>query len=863
MARARTGIGRKPRVGMAGHTLETSNYWNKPVEDLLGVLEASRDGLTSSEAERRLVQFGPNALEFEKKATLLRSISGQFRNAIMLILLFATGVSAVLHDWVDAVIILAIVMGSAVLSALQEYKAGTAVERLRERIKGRVSCLRDGKPLSVPADEVVPGDMVLLSAGVLVPADGVLLEATDLYVNQAVLTGESFPVEKTPGPARVDASLAERTNCVFLGTNVRSGSGRCLVVETGPSTAFGQVAERLVLREPETEFEHGIRRFGYLLTEVMLILVIIVFAVNVFAHRPVIEALLFSVALAVGITPQLLPAIVSITLSKGAQVMAAQGVIVRRLESIENFGSMDVLCSDKTGTLTEGVVSLDSALDSEGRPSDRVLRYAYINSTLQSGLVNPLDTAIVGRADMDITAITKIAEIPYDFVRKRLSVVVEDRSTTPRSSPLLITKGALEGVLAVCSHVRVSGALQPLDDPHRTRILERFATWSGQGYRVLGLAVIGLTSKAGYTRLDEASMVFEGFLLFFDPPKQDVKQAITDLLEMGVRLKIISGDNRHVSRHVAESVGVRAEPIVSGADLDELRDEALWHTVDHTDLFVEVDPNQKERLILALKKTGHVVGYMGDGINDAPALHAADVGISVEGAVDVAKEAADFVLLRRDLSILRRGIALGRKAFANTLKYVFMTTSANFGNMFSMAGASLFLPFLPMLPMQILLTNFLTDFPALTISSDNVDPDLVLKPRRWDIGFIRRFMVSFGILSSLFDYLTFGILLLVFHTGMDQFRTDWFFVSVMTELLIILVLRTRRPFFRSRPGRQLVIAVMGVVAVTFALPYTPLGSLLKLTHLPAPVLLLLTGITVAYVLANEVAKKVFYRTVGR
>jgi Mg2+-importing ATPase len=849
-------------IGVGEQTFDTGGYWSKPADELIAGLNTGPDGLSSSEAERRVLEFGRNALELKEKATLLKTFLGQFRNAIILILLFATGVSAVLHDWVDAAIILVIVLGSALLSTLQEYKAGTAIERLQDRVRIRASCLRDGRPQMVPADEVVPGDVVRLSAGSLVPADGILLEATDLYVNQAVLTGESFPVEKRPGVVPVGAALADRTNCVFLGTNVRSGSARCLIVETGRTTAFGHIAERLVLRQPETEFEHGIRRFGYLLTQVMLILVIVVFAVNVFVHKQVIDSLLFSVALAVGITPQLLPAIVSITLSKGAQVMAAQGVIVRRLESIENFGSMDVLCSDKTGTLTVGVVSLDAALDAGGSPSQQVLRYAYVNSALQSGLENPLDTAIVGHAEVDISAVRKIAEIPYDFVRKRLSVVVEGEPAAAGTGPLLITKGALENILAACSRARIGGSVQPLDETLREGILRRFAGWSKEGFRVLGVATTGLEPRANYTRRDEHSMTFEGYLLFLDPPKEGVRQAIADLTAMGVRLKIISGDNHLVARHVAESVGIRVESAVTGAELDELRDEALWHTADRADLFAEVDPNQKERLILALKKTGHVVGYMGDGINDAPALHAADVGISVEGAVDVARDAADFVLLERDLSILRQGIALGRKTFANTLKYVFMTTSANFGNMFSMAGASLFLPFLPMLPMQILLTNFLTDFPALTIASDNVDRDLVIRPRRWDIGFIRRFMVCFGILSSVFDYLTFGILLLFLHTGMAQFRTDWFLVSVLTELLIILVLRTRKPFFRSKPGRQIVIAVMAVTLVTVVLPYTPVGSLLKLTYTSVPVLLLLFGITAAYALANEVAKRVFYKSVG-
>ncbi len=847
---------------MGRSTMDAGPYWSKPSETILTALGTTPNGLSTSEADQRLRELGPNVLEFKRQATFIGTFAGQFRNAIILILLFATGISAVLHDWVDSLIILGIVLGSALLSTFQEYKASTAIERLRDRVRIKVTCLRDGEPRIVPAEQVVPGDVVLLSAGSLVPADGVVLDATDLYVSQAVLTGESFPVEKRAGPAALNASLLERTNCVFLGTNVRSGSGRCVVVTTGRATAFGQIAKRLALRGPETEFEHGIRKFGFLLTEVMLLLVIIVFAVNVFAAKPIIDSLLFSVALAVGITPQLLPAIVSISLSRGAQTMASQGVIVRRLEAIENFGSMDVLCSDKTGTLTEGGVRLDEAVDVDGNPSDQVLRYAYINSSLQSGLANPLDSAIVEHGRIDITEFTKTAEIPYDFVRKRLSVVVQGPATAGESGPLLITKGAMDNVMAVCSNARYGSGTVPLDDARRARIAERFTDWSQQGFRVLGLATTRLAPRASFTRDDERSMTFEGSLLFFDPPKMDAKQAIADLSLMGIELKVISGDNRLVTKHVAASVGIEAERVVTGAEMDELRDEALWHIADRVSLFAEIDPNQKERLILALKKTGHVVGFIGDGINDAPALHAADVGISVEKAVDVAREAADFLLMNRDLAVLRQGIVLGRKTFANTLKYVFMTTSANFGNMFSMAGASLFLPFLPMLPMQILLTNFLTDLPAMAISGDNVDDDLVLRPHRWNIGFIRRFMATFGALSSIFDYITFGVLLLVLHATVDQFRTGWFLVSVLTELLVILVLRTRRAFFRSRPAKYMVIAAIGVAAVTLALPYTPLGRLLKLVHLPLTVMLLLVGITALYGLSNELVKKAFYRKWG-
>jgi Mg2+-importing ATPase len=829
-------------------------YWSQPPDTLMAALHSTPDGLDSDDAGRRLEQFGPNVLEARERATALGLFFSQFKSSIILILLFATGVSAVLQDWVDALIILAIVLGSAVLSFVQEYSASTAAEKLRAQVTVKANVLRDGQQQSIPAEEVVPGDVVLLSAGSLVPADGIVLEARDFFVNQAVLTGETFPVEKQPGPVAAQAGLAGRTNCVFMGTNVRSGSARALIVQTGAATAFGQIAERLTLRPPETEFERGIRRFGHLLAEAMLLLVLAVFAANVFSHKPALDSLLFSIALAVGLTPQLLPAIININLSRGSQAMAADGVIVRRLASIENFGSMDVLCTDKTGTLTAGVVQLDGALDLQGQPSGDVFLYAYLNAHFQTGLANPLDEAIVAHARPDIGAFSKVDEVPYDFVRKRLSVVVQDGQQR-----LLIAKGALDNVLTVCAYVRDGGDAVPLDGSRLAQVQARYAGWSEQGFRVLGVATKLVSSQPAYSRADEHDLTFIGFLLFFDPPKPGVRETIADLAGLGVELKIITGDNRLVALHTAEAVGLEVSGVLTGAELDELRDEALWQAAGPTNLFTEVDPNQKERIILSLQKMGHVVGYMGDGINDAPALHAADVGISVDEAVDVAKEAADFVLLERDLAVLHQGIVQGRRTFANTLKYVFMATSANFGNMFSVAGASLFLPFLPMLPKQILLINFLTDLPEMTIASDNVDPAFVQQPHRWDIAFIRKFMLTFGPLSSVFDYLTFGALLLLLHAGPELFRTGWFVESVLSATLVVFTLRTRLPLTHSRPSRAM-LAVTGAVAlVTLLIPFSPIAGLLGFQALPSPYLLAIAAIVAAYFASAELAKRLFYR----
>jgi Mg2+-importing ATPase len=851
----------KPQV----HPASLRTYWSLPASELLSGLRSAPTGLAGDDAAQRLAAYGPNSLKVRRRATAFGLFLDQFKSPIILLLLLATLISAVLQDWTDAVIILLIVLGSAILSFTQEHGASNAAEKLRARLTLRVTALRDGQPVSVPAEEVVPGDVVQLSAGSLIPADGVLLAARDFYVNQAVLTGETFPVEKEPGVAGESASLAERTNCVFMGTNVRSGSAQALIVLTGTDTAFGQIADRLALRPPTTEFERGIRRLGYLLSEVTLLLVFAVFAINVLFHKPPLDSLLFSLALAVGLTPQLLPAIININLSKGSQAMAAGGVIVRRLAAIENFGSMDVLCTDKTGTLTVGVVRLDAALDSNGEPSADLLRDAFLNASFQTGLANPLDEAIVAQAreaGVDGAGFVKLDEIPYDFIRKRLSVAV-----APSAGPtpgLIITKGALESVLSICTAVREGAGDRPLVDADRSRIEEKYGAWSQQGYRVLGVAVkpfpqVSSEPAHRLDRDDEAGLAFAGFLLFFDPPKPGVDRTVTDLAGLGVGLRIITGDNRLVAMHTARSIGMEVTGVLTGGELARMNDEALWHVADRANIFAEVDPNQKERIILAQKKLGHVVGYMGDGINDAPALHAADVGISVDTAVDVAKEAADFVLLQNDLAVLHRGIVEGRKTFANTLKYVFMATSANFGNMFSVAGASLFLPYLPLLPKQILLINFFTDLPEMTIADDNVDPGYVERPRRWDIGFIRRFMAVFGPLSSVFDYLTFAALLWLLHATPAQFRTGWFTESVLSAVLIIFVLRTRLPLRRSRPSRLMMVVAATVGAVTLALPYTPVGPLLGLVPLSPGYLAAIAGIIALYFGAAELTKRWFYR----
>lgn len=830
---------------------ELRNYWSIEANELVRMLHSGPEGLSNEEAQRCLREFGPNQLREYRTHSRLRVLWSQIRNPLLFLLVFAAVVSAITAEWLDSLIVLAIVFATVAIGYSREFSAQSAAAALQARVRVKTKAIRNGQPTTIAVEQVVPGDIVLLSAGSLVPADAVLLESADCFVSEAVLTGESFPVEKSPGVVPADTPLGRRTNCVFLGTNVRSGTARCIVVATGLRTQYGAIAHRLTLRSPETEFDRGIRRFGYFLTTAMLLLVLLVFVAHVFLGRPPVETLLFSVALAVGLSPELLPAILSVNLATGAQMMATSGVLVRRLNGIENLGSMNILCTDKTGTLTEGIISVGAAYDESGTASAAVLELAAKNAALQSGLSNPLDEAIVNTHQPDVSQIRKLAEIPFDFTRKRVSVILQSSGETQ-----LITKGAFHHVLEICT--RMADEVE-LDSSKRDELEKRYTSWSEEGIRVLAVAMRPIEYKTNYGRADEQDLQFRGFLTFFDRPKEGVSNAITDLLQLGVSIKVITGDNKLVAQHIAGLVGLRADRILSGTDLDNLHDEALWRQAEHTDLFVEVDPNQKERIILSLKKMGNVVGFLGDGVNDAPAMHAADTSLSVEDAVDVARDAADFVLLQRDLDVIRRGIEEGRKTFANTLKYILITTSANLGNMLSMAGASFLIPFLPLLPSQILLNNFLSDVPAIGLASDHVDSELVNRPRRWNIHFIARFMIAFGLLSSVFDFLTFGTLLKLFHATPVVFRTGWFIESLLTELVIALVVRTRRSFYHSRPGKLLFYSTIILIGITFVIPFLPFVSFMGFVPLPIWILIALGGIMLLYVAATELLKKWFYR----
>lgn len=836
-------------------------YWSRDARQLLAELGSSEQGLSTELAGERLSAARQRSLRSEPDRQALRLFVHQFRSPLVLILLFGALVSLVVHDWTDAAIILAILLGSALLGFSQEYRASAALAALQRRLALTVPVLRDGQLVTLPADGVVPGDVIHLSAGNRIPADGVILEARDFLVTEASLTGESFPVEKRPGIVSPQAPLGQRTNCAYLGSSVRSGTARMLVVRTGRDTAFGAIAERLAARAPETEFARGVRHFGYLLVRVMLVMVVFVLVVNHLLERPAIESLLFAVALAVGITPELLPAIVTITLSRGARAMSRRGVIVRHLESIENLGSIDVFCTDKTGTLTEGVITLSDAVDGEGRPSAEVRRFAHLNAALETGIDNPLDAAILRACEggsFSIEAHRKIDEIPYDFSRRRLTVVVTEHDAPDRH--LIVTKGAFVQVLAICTSLFREGSVKPLDEMERERLEAWFQAQGEQGYRVLALATRSMQAKPHYTREDEAEMTLQGFLLFLDPPKAGAAETLRDLASLGIRVKVITGDNRFVTAHLAESLELPRQAMLTGEELAGMRDEALWQRARDVDLFVEVEPQQKERIVRALQHSGHAVGYLGDGINDAPALHAADVGISVDGAVDVARESADVILLESDLGVLRQGILDGRRTFANTLKYIGITTSANFGNMVSMALVTPLLPFLPLLAKQILLNNFLSDLPAMAISTDRVDPGDVARPRRWDVNELRRFMLVFGLISTLFDLLTFAVLLWWFDADEATFHSAWFVVSLLTELAVLLVLRTRLAAWRSAPSGLLLGATGVVFLLALCIPYLgPISALFGFVPLQGSLLAFMLMLLGAYLVCTELAKRRFFR----
>lgn len=842
-------------------------------------------GLSTAEAVARLTRVGSNRLKPSTQRAVALQFLMQFKNPLVLVLLVASGISALTGDASGALIIGLIVLMSVTLDFVQSYRAGRAAEQLALQVAVTATVLRDGVRCELPVADLVPGDVVLLSAGNLVPADARVLQADDFFVNQAQLTGEPYPVEKRCiGPdleplahTAVAASLASgkqsdgsdagqgSTNdgvdaaapdWVFMGSSVVSGSARVLLVRTGSGTALGQIAVSLSLPAPPTAFEVGTRRFGMLIMRLTLLLVLFTLLVNVALHRPLLESFMFAVALAVGLTPELLPMVVSVTLTRGALRMAALKVIVKRPSAIQDLGAMDILCTDKTGTLTEARIRLERHVDATGADNPQVLQLAYLNSYFESGLKSPLDDAILAHENIDVSAWSKIDEVPFDFERRRVSVLIE-RADARR----LVVKGAPEDVLRLCTHYQdVAGETVDLDDAAQTRINALFDSLGEDGFRVLGIAWRDVALDHPHAVVsDESALIFAGFAAFLDPPKASAGQAIAAMAASGVAVKILTGDNERVTRHVCAQLGVPIEGVLTGAEVAAMNDDALRARAEAVNLFCRVNPGQKNRIILALKARGHVVGYLGDGINDAPSLHTADVGISVDGAVDVAKQAAAMILLEHDLMVLHQGVLEGRRTFGNVMKYIMMATSSNFGNMFSMAAATLFLPFLPMLPLQILLNNLLYDVSEVTLPLDNIDEEDLASPKHWDMGFIRNFMLTIGPISSLFDFLTFYLLIKLFEAQETMFRTGWFVESMATQVLVIFVIRTRRNPLRSRPTRWLVVTSLAVVATAMVLPFTALAPYLGFTALPPAFFALLAALVVCYLVMVEGGKQWFYK----
>lgn len=833
-------------------------FWQVSLVELQGTLGTGVSGLDASEAQARLMRYGSNVLSPATGSSLLLKFLNRFLNPLVLILIVASAISAFTGDVASFVIISTIVLFSVGLDFVQEQRAESAAERLRDQVALKARVRRGGVEREIAAAEIVPGDLVLLAAGNLVPADGRLVEVKDLYVNEALLTGESFPAEKQASDlAAGQADLAGASNALFMGSSIVSGTGELLIAATGSATQFGNLARSLQRQPPPTAFATGLRDFGFLIARLTVLLVLFVLLVNLVAGRPLLESFLFAMALAVGLTPELLPMVVSVTLAHGAVRMAKQQVIVKRLGAIHDLGSMDVLCSDKTGTLTEAKIELIRELDAVGTDSRGVLDLIYLNSFFETGIKSPLDDAVLGREQQDVSQWTKIDEVPFDFERRRVSVLVEGKGRR-----LLIVKGAPEDVLRLATRYQLDGeaSLRPLDAPTVAKAGEILKDLGGEGFRVLGVA--WREADPGQTRAtigDEADLVFAGFAAFLDPPKLSAKPALAALVGLGIEIKVITGDNEHVTEHVCRELDLAIKGIITGDKIEALSDEALLARVETVTLFCRVVPAQKARIVSALQRRGHVVGYLGDGINDAPSLHTADVGLSVDGAADVARDAAAMILLRPDLGILAEGVREGRRTFTNILKYVMMGTSSNFGNMFSMAGAALILPFLPMLPVQILLNNLLYDLSEIAIPMDRVDPEMVTLPRHWDMRFVRDFMLVLGPVSSAFDFLTFGLLLWGFHAGEALFQTGWFVESMATQVLVIFIIRTRGNPFKSRPHPLLAISSLLVVAAAVALPFTPVGAWFGFVPVPPLLLAVLLPMTLGYLAVVQMVKFWFYR----
>lgn len=837
---------------LINNKFDAFSFWNKSTEEVLKNLNTNLEGLSDQEAKNRLSTYGPNYFTPPKKTHDFYLFLAQFKSPLIILFLFTALLSSLLKEQLNSVIIFIIVFLSGLISFWEERKAVHTVQALIALVKAKCNVIRNNRIVSIFKDKLVPGDIVSLSAGDIIAGDLFILESRDLFVDESTLTGEAFGVEKKEGIVPKDTPTNKRTNTLFMGSYVISGFAKAVVIKTAKSTEFGKLIDEIKRKPSITNFEKSIRNFSLFLMIVTVLLVGFIFFFNIFFHRSIITSLLFALSLAIGLSPQLLPAIIGINLAHGASKMGKKNVIIKKLSSIENFGSINILCCDKTGTLTEGKIKLHSTYTINKNSSDKISLFAFLNSKLQTGYLNPLDKSILEHYKFEISSYKKTDELPYDFSRKLLTIEVQNKN-----EKLVISKGSVSSILKVSSYVEVSDEKKANIKDYQSIIEDEYKKLSSQGFRVIGLSYKKLDDNKSDENL-EKDLIFLGFIIFFDPIKKDVKATIDLMRKFKIDLKIITGDSRYSAAYVANQLNLEST-IITNSELKNINNNKFLEVVKENNIFVEIEPTQKENIILALKKQNFVVGYLGDGINDVAALHSADIGISVNSGAEAAKDASDIVLLHKSLGILLEGIKEGRKTFANTLKYIFMASSANFGNMFSLAGASLFLKFLPLLPEQILLTNLLTDIPEMTISSDFVDSEILQNPVRLNIRFIAHFMIVFGLISSIFDFTTFLSLIYFFNASIPQFRTGWFLESVASAAVIVLVIRTRKPFYKSRPSYPLMISIFSVIILTLLIPYTPFAEIFSFEKLSISFYLLIGGIIFAYVFLTEIAKKIFYR----
>jgi len=818
-------------------------------------------GLTTKEAAKRLKQYGENIVFKREKFRPLIAFVKKFNSPLLLILIAASIISFFVGQNINAIILLVMILLSATIDFINTYKSEKAVEKVVAKVVVTATVFRDGKSREIEFKKLVPGDLIFLSAGDVMPADCQVLKSNDFFVNQSVLTGESFPVEKTADVLNkeIKTFTQDKKNLVFMGTSVVTGYATAKILRTGLATEFGKIAETIIKTEFETDFQKNIKKFSYFIMQLTVFLVSFVFLANAFLGHGWFNSFIFAIAIAIGLTPELLPVIITVSLSHGSIKMAAKDVIVKNLPSIQNFGSMNILCTDKTGTLTKDRIELVKYIDVFGNVSKKILFYAYLNSYYHTGVQNPLDNAVKSFKDLNITGYNKIEEIPFDFERKRQTIVIEKNK-----SRFLVSKGAPESIFKICDYYEKEGKAQKIESKIKKQMTELFDKLSADGFRVLGLATKAVDhNPQAYTKEEEKQMIFLGFVAFLDPPKPTVSQTIKDLKNLGIELKIITGDNEILTEKICRDINLEIKGIITGQQIDKLSDVELQRLALKTNIFARINPEQKERIILNLKKAGQVVGYLGDGINDAPALKAADVGISVNNAVDVAKETADIILLKKSLRVLKDGVLEGRKTFHNTLKYILMGLSSNFGNMFSMIGASIFLPFLPMLPAQILFTNLLYDTSQISLPSDKVDEEDVSKPTAWSFKFIRRYVLIIGPVSSLYDYLTFILLFFILHFTESLFQTGWFIESIATEIFVVYIIRTKKtPFLQSRPSLMFFLNTFLIVIFAWIIPYTFIGEYLKFKPLPVYVMAIIFIMVITYLILVEFVKRWFYKKYG-